>query len=1340
MLRLAVAKHVLVEPSGPKSLEHGRFGWAMSSRPARAVACVAVLLLMGLSPMLVAVSAHDSILLSTNDQHVVLEPGQSANITLTLENNGSSITTYNITVDDASLSAVWEIINVDSTVNNVFPTWSKNTSIIVRLLEGATVADSGSFSVSATDTSTNATSSISIYVSVAPSYHPSLSATTTGAVTMTAGSSTNLTFTASNLGTVTDTLILDVEVEPDLSGWWANQSSANTSNNSSSSSLAVLMYGNSYTSSNNLGSVLDAVIDADGTNGSVTPLTGGGMRLPQHWQNLNTSNHQWNTTLRSGGWDYAVLQDQSQVPSFPTTEPMWLASRNASVNLSTEIEAEGGETVLFMTWGYRDGDSMNSFNNNFSTMQQRLLEGYTRYAENISAAGNSVWIAPVGLAFKTVHDSVVANGDDPTASGNLFYDLYATDGSHPSLAGTYLAACVMHSSLTGHACSGSTDSVNLDATTKLALQEAADDTVFNQTSGMSYYPWEIGGTAAFGLGSSVPAGWYLQWSQDELTNVAAGDSESVTLSLTVPSDASPEYYGYRLTIASTNGNVSSSTLLVVEVEEEPAVALAFLQQSDVFLPGQSTLSSVQVTNTGNSGLNITWSLSSEVGSVCTSSMVDAETSGLLPDDVVDVDIQIDVDESANSDDACELTLIGYVADNDASVPLGQLVFVVEVDEAVNFSMSGPSATLEFEPTVGVNYEVRIHNSGSDAAMFYLDIESTQGLQTSMVSASGVSVASGDTGSWTVHTSASRAVFGTFMQRFSATYEGQVATVDVELTVLEVPSFELEGPTEDRLLVAPGSSATLAVVLENTGTANLSLSPTLLGLPVGITAEVLDDVELPRLSSIAVNITLAASIGATPSSAPVTLRYQGDGVNQMFAFDLIVLDRSEVLVNSIQSRLLASPNELNTITVDVTNLGTQSDVFVVDWSTATPSYWFEFTVSPTTFELGAGSTQVVTISVREVQQGAPASGVMYDFTVTSTSDSSVTDTTNLSVEPVVANAAVNVLSDKASSKPGETVYGSVIVTNTGNTDDTYSITTVGRDCGLDTTVTLAPGLASSPLGWSCIVANDASAGQQGVVFRVVSSVRSNVAIEQAAFYTVEAAWPGDTLVALTFEQTSISLRMDSATSTVLTVQNLANTDVSGTLDVLGQDTGVLLLDWLRLSDQTATSDFTLTPGSSIEFKLTVTSNVATSARSEIVVRATSSGGGVLTADQSLPLLVTIEGPELPPNGLSLPLGLAVSQPVSLAVMGLGWLIAVLAVRSLLRRQPSDEQELEEDVEPEHEAEPEKEIPELGYNECRLDGDSKVNCPTCDARLGVPRGSVPPFRFTCPHCSNKIRVVE
>ena len=426
-------------------------------------------------------------------------------------------------------------------------------------------------------------------------------------------------------------------------------------------------------------------------------------------------------------------------------------------------------------------------------------------------------------------------------------------------------------------------------------------------------------------------------------------------------------------------------------------------------------------------------------------------------------------------------------------------------------------------------------------------------------------------------------------------------------------------------------------------------------------------------------------------------------------------------------------------VDVTNLGTQADIFALDWSSSNSGDWFEFTIQPTTFQLSPGATQQVSVGVREVVQGAPSSGVPYSLTVTSTTDAVVMDSVNVLVEAVVANANLTVLREQSTAKPGETVSGSLLVTNTGNAEDTFSITTVGTDCGLDASVTLAPGLASSPLAWSCVVPSDASAGQDAITFRAVSSIRSNIAVDTAVVFTVEADWPGDSLVALTFEAAQLTFGVDSSTTTVLTVQNLANAEVTGTLDVLGQDTGVLLLEWVRLADGEATSDYALTPGSSVEFKLTVISNTARTATSEVVVRATSTGGGVLTSDQSLPLPVTVEGPVLPPNGLALPLGLSVSQPAAFATMGLGWLIALLAVRQLRRAGSKEDQPLFEDVE-EEDDDAEEEEEELGFNECRMDDQNKVNCPTCDARLGVPRGSVAPFRFTCPKCDSKIRVIE
>ncbi|DAC23890.1 MAG TPA: hypothetical protein D7H91_00170, partial [Candidatus Poseidoniales archaeon] len=194
----------------------------MSSQAGRAVFCVLALMAMSLTPMVATASAHSSILLSVDVQHAVLEPGQSMNITLSIENNGSSIESYNITIDDTALATPWTVIPVDGTVDNVFPTWSKNTTLVVRLAEGATVADSGSFTISVTEPDNGVSSTLTVLVSVAPAYHPSLSVSGSPLITMAAGGSTNVSFVGHNLGTVTDTFLLDVEVQPDLAAWWAN--------------------------------------------------------------------------------------------------------------------------------------------------------------------------------------------------------------------------------------------------------------------------------------------------------------------------------------------------------------------------------------------------------------------------------------------------------------------------------------------------------------------------------------------------------------------------------------------------------------------------------------------------------------------------------------------------------------------------------------------------------------------------------------------------------------------------------------------------------------------------------------------------------------------------------------------------------------------------------------------------------------------------------------------------------------------------------------------------------------------------------------------------------------
>ena len=221
----------------------------------------------------------------------------------------------------------------------------------------------------------------------------------------------------------------------------------------------VLMLGNSYTQQNDLDTRLkEVLVDAvpGWTEVGHLKIAPGGYTLAGHAANADGSNGDTPTRQalvtgpQAGTWDWVILQDQSQTPGFPQTEPMWQASRDGAVILHGLIGDGDGETVLLLTWGRRDGDPQNpAIYPDFSAMQQRLLDGYLAYAEAASSDGRQTWIAPAGLAFARVHDELVAAGEDPTAAGSVFHGLYSNDGSHPSVTGSYLAALTIAAAVTG---------------------------------------------------------------------------------------------------------------------------------------------------------------------------------------------------------------------------------------------------------------------------------------------------------------------------------------------------------------------------------------------------------------------------------------------------------------------------------------------------------------------------------------------------------------------------------------------------------------------------------------------------------------------------------------------------------------------------------------------------------------------------------------------------------------------------------------------------------------------------------------------------------------------------
>ncbi len=184
----------------------------------------------------------------------------------------------------------------------------------------------------------------------------------------------------------------------------------------------ILFIGNSYTAQIR-GMFTRLLAASPYKNCEVHFISPGGKTLKGHLENKNTMNK-----IREGNWDIVVLQEQSQTPAvFPDR------FLGAARKIDRIIDDTGAQTVFYETWGRRDGDKQNSQRvSTYTKMQDALSKAYARAVRSCDAK-----LAPVGRAWKIVRKEHPALG----------IALYQGDGSHPSAAGAYLAACVLYATL-----------------------------------------------------------------------------------------------------------------------------------------------------------------------------------------------------------------------------------------------------------------------------------------------------------------------------------------------------------------------------------------------------------------------------------------------------------------------------------------------------------------------------------------------------------------------------------------------------------------------------------------------------------------------------------------------------------------------------------------------------------------------------------------------------------------------------------------------------------------------------------------------------------------------------
>lgn len=247
-------------------------------------------------------------------------------------------------------------------------------------------------------------------------------------------------------------------------------------------SISALFIGNSYTYVNDLPTMVKLLAESKGDILNVDSKTNGGYTFQNQWNDPLTFQK-----MKSRNWDYVVFQGQSQEPAFPyqqvTNSTLPYAKRLAD---SVYQLLNCSQVNFFMTWGRENGDPQWDSINTFSKMNERLKLAYLRFRDETKSSVSPV--AEVWRLMREQHPSI---------------NLYSGDGSHPSIEGSYLAACTFYVSLYRKPVSGATYYAGVDAQTALWIQNLADQVVLEDLSMWSLRPKSKRSLAFFNFTQNV---------------------------------------------------------------------------------------------------------------------------------------------------------------------------------------------------------------------------------------------------------------------------------------------------------------------------------------------------------------------------------------------------------------------------------------------------------------------------------------------------------------------------------------------------------------------------------------------------------------------------------------------------------------------------------------------------------------------------------------------------------------------------------------------------------------------------------------------------------------------
>jgi hypothetical protein len=146
-------------------------------------------------------------------------------------------------------------------------------------------------------------------------------------------------------------------------------------------------------------------------------------------------------------FDVVIMMDCSQCPIHPELAKLFVETTTKDSEIARR---HGAEPIFFMSWAYADKPEMT----------EQLAAAYVK-----AGATNRAKVIPAGYAFAR---SIAKRPE---------VDLYVADKRHPTLAGTYLAACTVLATVYGVSPVGNAYTAGLPADVAAHLQATAWETV-----------------------------------------------------------------------------------------------------------------------------------------------------------------------------------------------------------------------------------------------------------------------------------------------------------------------------------------------------------------------------------------------------------------------------------------------------------------------------------------------------------------------------------------------------------------------------------------------------------------------------------------------------------------------------------------------------------------------------------------------------------------------------------------------------------------------------------------------------------------------------------------------